>query len=1448
MTANDSVAGGTGTNTLTVTSGTRIDDTGFTNVSAISAVKGNTGVALSVQLGAKAAAAGVTSLTAADSQAITVATTSTAYTGALTVNLAATANAVDNVDLSASAASLTVKGSDFAFQTTDVLKGGTGTADALEITASGATANLGSGVSGFESITIKPNATTASNTIGLNTNDANVASAATLVIDASALTDTAAVFTFNGSAEQDGKFSVTGGSANDVLQGGVAADTLVGGAGNDSLTGNAGSDSLVGGDGADTLTGGAGADTLAGGAGNDVFTYTAVSESQIGSYDTITDFTSGSDKLKLTALLGGTAGKFVGNANSDTAARLLLSGGSNANKEAVFNTTDKILYVDVNGDGVINASDLVVYLPNVSTLAVADLGSDYNDASNGAGLTKALTSSAVDTLAGGAGNDIFTVAFESHLQSGDSIDGGLGTDTLQLNNTGTFDLGGVNLTSSSIEVISSTVTTGTVVILDGSTNITGRTITVKAASTGDADVTLKTAGALLDLSSVTLSNIDTVTNTALQTTTFTLGAGSLSANIVSAGTNADTVASGATTPTGTWTLGDGLNQVNVSTGAVLNNTITVSGAGTAALTIASGNITLSAANNAIFTTGDITAAGTNTITINSASTSLTTDADIENYVLTGAGANTITLTGNQGVTTAVNASTQTINTFGTTVSAAMVGNSTATDVLNIVTNNTTLTSTLTSIDSITLASGVSATMTRAAAALITAAAGTNTVTISDVSLVITTNANVENYTLAGAGANTVTLTAAGQSVTTAVDASAQTINTGTLTSYTGTITGNATDTTTLAIGTSGTVISSAALNIGASSGVQVLAQGTNAVTISASQHASLITVSSTAAITGTGVITINTASTGITADASPTGYVLTGAGGGASTITLAAAGQNVTTAVDGSIQTINTGALTAYTGTITGNATDTTTLAIGSGNADVSGANLNIGVATGVEVLAQGTNAVTMTAAQHAALIGVSSITAITGTGTVTISTASTSIQADASPSAYVLAGAGANTITLAANQSVTTAVDLSTQTINTFGTSVSGTFTGNSTATDVLNITTTGTTLTSAVTSIDNITLANNVNAIMTSAAAALITAATGTNTVTLSDAASSLVLSPLVETYLFSNNANTATLGTAAGNLAQIITGGSSTDVLTLGAGAYTGTWSGGISGVTTVAGNTSVAGVNNGAAITGATLTTPSGANNISMTDTQYGAFTIAATAGVSDTITLTTAGTIAANSGVENYNLANGTNVFTLSTTAQAVVGGTGADTINVTLANNGAIATTANLGVDAVTDRVAITNTLLEAGVTSSSLLTVSNFNVANDAVTVINGVSSGALVGGTVSAAGFQALTAGSNTTVTALVKGVIEIQSSNIASFDDTDGGNAETAIIAALGIITDPGNASGGEYTMVLYSGANAGIYDVIVANTVTNVTLAANITIELVGVLSNVGADALTAANFY
>ena len=104
----------------------------------------------------------------------------------------------------------------------------------------GATAAAINGVINVETIIFKED--TANNTTITTVNEV-VASGATLTVDASSFTTK--TLTFNGAAETNGSFKITGGALVDVLTGGAGADTLTGNGGLDVLDGKGGNDQFV---------------------------------------------------------------------------------------------------------------------------------------------------------------------------------------------------------------------------------------------------------------------------------------------------------------------------------------------------------------------------------------------------------------------------------------------------------------------------------------------------------------------------------------------------------------------------------------------------------------------------------------------------------------------------------------------------------------------------------------------------------------------------------------------------------------------------------------------------------------------------------------------------------------------------------------------------------------------------------------------------------------------------------------------------------------------------------------------------------------------------------------------------------------------------------------------------------------------------------------------------
>ncbi len=296
--SSDFIAAGNGTDTLKITDTSTVVDADFTKVTGLEVVTVAAATAQAVTLGALAMAAGVTTITGGTTGVDTV-TVGAGFTNALTVNVN-TGN--DSIDASATAGALTVAAAAASITAADTLKGGTGTADVLSLTADndGTGAVFGATATGFETLTVIAGSTV-TNDIIITTSDAMVASTKTLTVSAAALTDTGATLTFNGVLELDGSYVITGGAGSDTITSGAGADSLIGGAGNDSLVGNAGNDTLDGGAGTNSLNGGAGNDSIVGGVANDTVI------SGLGN-DTIT-LSSGTDTVAFTtsALITGLA-------------------------------------------------------------------------------------------------------------------------------------------------------------------------------------------------------------------------------------------------------------------------------------------------------------------------------------------------------------------------------------------------------------------------------------------------------------------------------------------------------------------------------------------------------------------------------------------------------------------------------------------------------------------------------------------------------------------------------------------------------------------------------------------------------------------------------------------------------------------------------------------------------------------------------------------------------------------------------------------------------------------------------------------------------------------------------------------------------------------------------------------------------------------------------------
>jgi hypothetical protein len=144
------------------------------------------------------------------------------------------------------------------------------------------------------------------------------------------------------------------------------ANTITGNAGNNVLNGGAGADVLSGGAGDDILIGGAGKDTLKGDAGKDVFDFNVLSEMGVTSatWDVISDFTAGQDKIDLSTLDANTA------TTANEAFTEIIAATAAFTKAGQLKFANGILYGNVDADA---DAEFAIQLTGVTKLGTADI-------------------------------------------------------------------------------------------------------------------------------------------------------------------------------------------------------------------------------------------------------------------------------------------------------------------------------------------------------------------------------------------------------------------------------------------------------------------------------------------------------------------------------------------------------------------------------------------------------------------------------------------------------------------------------------------------------------------------------------------------------------------------------------------------------------------------------------------------------------------------------------------------------------------------------------------------------------------------------------------------------------------------------------------------------------------------------------------------------------------
>ena len=205
----------------------------------------------------------------------------------------------------------------------------------------------------------------------------------------------------------------------------------------DSIVGAGAADTIDGGAGADTIDGGSGADSLTGGTGADTFVYASVAKSNTSTTDTISDFTTGEDKLDVTLDYSGIVGATTVNATLATAAAGITAVQSSLSAErgqTIYDTTNNALYVNVNNDNLITTLDYKINSSTTNTSGVAFADGDINYTITTAGSADTITAGGgADSITAGAGTDsIVAGGGNDTIYAGagnDTITGGAGTNT-----------------------------------------------------------------------------------------------------------------------------------------------------------------------------------------------------------------------------------------------------------------------------------------------------------------------------------------------------------------------------------------------------------------------------------------------------------------------------------------------------------------------------------------------------------------------------------------------------------------------------------------------------------------------------------------------------------------------------------------------------------------------------------------------------------------------------------------------------------------------------------------------------------------------------------------------------------------------------------------------------------------------------------------------------------
>jgi hypothetical protein len=339
--------------------------------------------------------------------------------GATAINLNVTVDNYENVTINSNGlAGDTNTIASLAASELKVLTIGAGAA-ALTVSASGAAlSNL-------------TNINAAASTTDLNLNGLTMGTARGVTVVGGSGNDS-----YKGTTTSD---NIDGGVGNDSIVGSGGNDTLAGAAGNDTLTGGSGNDVITGGDGDDSITGSTGTDNLSGGTGNDTFVVSVTGANTMGLSSTVT--VTGGDGTDAIRLTGTTTGGAVAlNFSPSTETRFtntsveVIEIGSLQN--AAAEQTVGIQLGDIAMGNFANTvtirtqSGVTGGAQTVDASGILNTSSRVNYTGQAGVANTYVVGNNVDNVTLGGLGDTVTVGNALFLQATDTINGGLGADSL----------------------------------------------------------------------------------------------------------------------------------------------------------------------------------------------------------------------------------------------------------------------------------------------------------------------------------------------------------------------------------------------------------------------------------------------------------------------------------------------------------------------------------------------------------------------------------------------------------------------------------------------------------------------------------------------------------------------------------------------------------------------------------------------------------------------------------------------------------------------------------------------------------------------------------------------------------------------------------------------------------------------------------------------------------